>query len=511
LLCLRCFWASGCELMETRMDLPQYDELHVISDLHMGGERTDFQILRETKRLAGFIYWVAEQRPGGRVGLVLNGDVVDTLAEEISGYIAVNNAVATVERIIKDTSFAQVWEALTHFMTKPNRTLVIVIGNHDIELALPPVQRLILSRLAADNDDVRGRIEFSTVGAGYTCLVGGARVFCIHGNEVDPWNYVRYEDLSKVARRLNAGRSLEPSEWEPNAGTKMVKDVMNEVKRRYAWIDLLKPETQAAVGVLLVLDPSQVSKITRLPSIVGERVRGGSAYEGRLSADGFVATSPATARPARIDQLLGPNIMQGLQGRPGSGLAQITDDTLVNDMLKAAEMNYQTRRMGSRIEDETLGLPRLMWDRLTGWITGVGKAEALRRALLDWLGGDTTFTIDDRDDTFNQVTQSVGTGIDFIVTGHTHLERAINMGGGRFYFNCGTWIRLLRFTDAMLKDTASFQPVYNVLEDGRMSRIDAAESDGKPFVLNQTSAVCIKTDPAGVVGALGHVDSAGLT
>ena len=39
---------------------------------------------------------------------------------------------------------------------------------------------------------------------------------------------------------------LEPSEWGPNAGTKMVKDVMNEVKRRYAWIDLLKPETQAA-------------------------------------------------------------------------------------------------------------------------------------------------------------------------------------------------------------------------------------------------------------------------
>ena len=33
-----------------------------------------------------------------------------------------------------------------------------------------------------------------------------------------------------------------------NAGTRMVKEVMNEVKRRYAWIDLLKPETSAAVG-----------------------------------------------------------------------------------------------------------------------------------------------------------------------------------------------------------------------------------------------------------------------
>ena len=37
------------------MDLPRYDELHVISDLHMGGDRLDFQIVRETKRLAGLV------------------------------------------------------------------------------------------------------------------------------------------------------------------------------------------------------------------------------------------------------------------------------------------------------------------------------------------------------------------------------------------------------------------------------------------------------------------------
>ena len=35
----------------------------------------------------------------------------------------------------------------------------------------------------------------------------------------------------------------------------MVKDMMNGIKSRYAWVDLLKPETDAAVGVLLALDP----------------------------------------------------------------------------------------------------------------------------------------------------------------------------------------------------------------------------------------------------------------
>ena len=62
--------------MATEIDFPKYDELYVISDLHMGGGKPDFQILRETRRLAGFIRWVAEQQPGGQVALVLNGDVI---------------------------------------------------------------------------------------------------------------------------------------------------------------------------------------------------------------------------------------------------------------------------------------------------------------------------------------------------------------------------------------------------------------------------------------------------
>jgi hypothetical protein len=89
---------------------------------------------------------------------------------------------------------------------------------------------------------------------------------------------------------------------------------------------------------------------------------------------------------------------------------------------------------------------------------------------------------------------------------NTHLERAIDMGGNRFYFNCGTWIRLMRFTDAMLKDTASFKPIYDVLVDGRMSTIDAATFNAEPLVLNQTSAVCIKADGGRVVGELAHVE-----
>jgi len=480
--------------------LPQYDELHVVSDLHMGG-KPGFQILREGKRLAGYIRWVGEQRPNGRVALVLNGDIIDSLAEEIEGYVAVDDAVIMVERIFSDPSFATVWDALAAFVAKERRTLVIVLGNHDIELAFPSVQRAILARLAGDDTASRVRIEFSTMGAGFTCLIGNSRVFCTHGNEVDPWNYVRYEDLSKVARRLNAGRSLDPSEWQPNAGTKMVKDVMNEVKKRYAWIDLLKPEEKAAVGVLLVLDPGQAWKIKQLIPIIGEKQHGAAEFDQRLSAGGFASNTAEQVRSIAVDQLLGPNVAQGVKA---AGAASSEDA-----MLLQAERTLRTKGTEAAVPDQTLGTPQLIWDRLTGWITGVGRNEALRRALKDWLREDKTFHVNDRDPTFTAVTESVGSNVDFIVTGHTHLERAIDMGGGRYYFNTGTWIRLLKFTDAMLESTATFEEVYDVLMKGTMDSIDSAKFGGEPWLLDQTSAVSIKKNELGVVGQLWHVQGDG--
>ena len=111
--------------------------------------------------------------------------------------VAIEHAAATVARIIDDASFRAIWDSLATFVRTPRRKLVIVIGNHDIEIAFPPVQRLVVDRLAGDDAAARGRIEFSVAGAGYACRVGGARVYCVHGNEVDAWNYNRYEDLAR--------------------------------------------------------------------------------------------------------------------------------------------------------------------------------------------------------------------------------------------------------------------------------------------------------------------------
>ena len=479
---------------------PQHDEVHVISDLHMGGAEPDFQILKQTDRLANFIRWVSEQNPDGSVALVLNGDVIDTLAEESVGYVAVDKAVSVVQDIINRDPFSQIWDALANFVHKARRSLIIVIGNHDIEMAFPAVQHAVLERLAENNLEARARVEFSTVGAGYTCMVGEAKVYCIHGNEVDPWNFVRYEDLSRAARRINANLPLKPDEWEPNAGTKMVKDVMNKVKRRYKWIDLLKPEAQAAVGVLLVLDPGQVDKIGSLLPIIGKKIKGDRQVNQRLSADGYTATAEPPEQAPIVDQLLGSNVTASMKGGSSGS------DSSVDKLLLDTEETYESQGTPEAPPAEMLGTGQVIWDRLTGWIRGVGKDEALRKALQDWLEDDKTFDRNNEDDTYKDVSASVGNGIDFIVTGHTHLDRAIQMPGGGHYFNCGTWIRLLRFTDAMLKDKASFKPYFDVLEDGSMAAIDNTQSWDAPLLLDQTSAVCIKVKGNQTIGELAHIN-----
>ena len=249
--------------------------------------------------------------------------------------------------------------------------------------------------------------------------------------------------------------------------------------------------------MLVVLDPGQVGKISRGVPVLWEKLRGTLKLSGLLSADETSVMDAAEAQKITLNELLGPNLLGALAGvRPGLGRD-------ADAMLLEAEKNFDRPAGSAAAMDGTLGWGQLAWD----WLTGVEKPEALRRALKDWLRGDRTFDIKDRDETFDAITQKIGPGVDFIVTGHTHLERAIELDARRCYFNCGTWIRLLRFTGAMLDQPGTFQKIYDVLMKGSMDEIDRAEvSPGQPLVLNQTSAVSIRTDGGGVVGELIHVN-----
>jgi UDP-2,3-diacylglucosamine pyrophosphatase LpxH len=491
--------------------LPELDELYVVSDIHMGGA-PGFQILREGPRLGKLIAKLATTRPGERLGLVLNGDVIDSLAEDIEGYIAIDDADRMMARLYADPTFAPVWEGLAAFVRQPGRRLVIVLGNHDIEMALPLVEASIRSRLTGGDETASGRITFATHGSGFGCLVGRARVFCTHGNEVDAWNLIDHDALRSLAMSQAAGTSYDRSSWEPNAGTQLVKEVMNGIKQKYAWIDLLKPETEAALGVLLVLDPGQALKVQRIRGALSayvNKMKGGFKMSGWLSAD-QLAMAPVTSPEAvPVEQLLGPNLLSALRG---GGSAGSDADTMLRDAEHAIADPSRRRAIETAPRLETLGVGQWMWDR----VNGIEPAEALRRALRDWLKDDTTWDISQTDETCREVMKHVGPSVDFVVTGHTHLERALRIApeAERYYYNCGTWIRLLRLTDAVLASVDTFRDVYQTLVNGRMAAIDsatipAAAGGREPFVIDRSSLVRISARPDGTVGTLFHVLDAG--
>lgn len=494
---------------------PKYDELYVISDIHMGGTKNsdqDFQIFNRGIRLGKLIDHLAKHRKDDELCLVLNGDIIDSLAEDqVSGYVALDERVAlnVLDRIFNDPSFSPVWKALAKFIKLPRRHLVFVIGNHDIELSLPCVEASIRQHLAGKNTKSQSRLIFSTHGCGFACHVGHKRVFCTHGNEVDAWNSVDYSALGQLGNAMNAGRIVDADKWIPNAGTRLVVDIMNKIKRQYPFVDLLKPETEPVLSVLLMLDNKALENVDLLDAfpVLRDRFKGGLNQDNLLSADinDLSTDSHESIANIAVEQLLGSHLKTTLNNATSTQDHQTEDDLLaeteeaINRGVSASDVAEEEGTEGQ------LG----WWAVFAGKVGIIDKVEALRSSLQDWLEGDDTFDIKTQDDTYTKITERVNSDVDFIITGHTHLARAIEFTTGRFYFNSGTWIRLLRLTEEVLDDSNSDvfkDTVWKAFNSGRMSDIDTAiipgKSGGEPLVYDRTHAVCISDDDGLVTGQL---------
>jgi UDP-2,3-diacylglucosamine pyrophosphatase LpxH len=494
--------------------LPTFGELYVVSDIHLGGRRTDqdnFQIFNHGRRLGNLVKQFANQREDEDVCLVLNGDIIDSLAEDdVHGYVALDadSAIRMMAHIFSDAAFQPVWDGLERFVGTPKRNLVFVIGNHDIELSLPIVENAIRQRLAAGND-AQSRIHFATHGGGFACQVAGARIFCTHGNELDDWNWVDFRKLGELANAINAGRAGDPAKWKPNAGTRLVVDVMNNIKRRYPFVDVLKPEVAAVASVLLALDKDifkQVDLVDAFP-VLKSKIKGGLVTNNLLSADAadFSTVSARDLAEETARQLLGPNFHKAVQHHRREGFTPSEDD-----LLLAAERTIRNGQsaldaVADQIEQETLGA----WDLFAGWVGLVSKEEGLRRALRDWMENDRTFDVDNQDNLYQQMQKRIGSQVDFVVTGHTHKPRALRLKRGNgYYYNSGTWIRTLRLTEEVLDNQKAFEEiVWPVLTAGTMEALDQAMIPGPggkkvPLLFDRTNVVQISAQGNSAVGQL---------
>jgi UDP-2,3-diacylglucosamine pyrophosphatase LpxH len=476
------------------MALPIFDHLYAVSDLHFGGD-DGFQIFNQGKCLAKTIMGIAADSKKS-TGLVLNGDIVDFLAEHPAKHLDPLGAIDKLERITNDPAFNTAWQALQTFITHNHCQLILVLGNHDVELALPEVQQWLIENLAQD-DAAKGRIRFCFDGTGFACQVGDKRVLCMHGNEVDDWNVVDYLALVQLGRALN--RSQELPEWDANAGTRLVIGVMNQVKKRYPMVDLLKPEVKGVIPTILALNPDidGLMVTARLATVMGQlgkdtvrRSAGFLAAEDELAEQATQASAPF----AELEQ-----IMAEMDILPDHG-ADYSSQLLQTAYQQAHDSNHDSG-LTDLPSEEMLGLSD-WWKK---WFKKDSPAELLRKTLACLIADSPAFNLDHKDDTFKDLSESVGDGVDYLIAGHTHLRRALPRRNG-YYYNSGTWIRLIRLTKNVLEDGEAFEKVFAAFKAGTMQALDDHEIPGpkgkQKLVLLEPSVVEIHNNNGQVYGQL---------
>ena len=345
--------------------------------------------------------------------------------------------------------------------------------------------------LLGNDEAARGRITLAFDGAGYRCQVGAATVLCVHGNEVDEWNVTDHDQIRQIGRDLNQGRSADA--WKPNAGTRMVIEVMNEIKKRHPFVDLLKPEFGAAVPALLHLEPSLGWKIADIAK-VAVRMK----WDDLKMSMGFLSADPALAGGRR--QTREPSseevLLRFLGGRGGTGTAG--EGRTAIELLARAEAQFEEGLkpldlVQAGAGEEKLGWTKALWRKLTGKT----DAEVLRAAI-DGVQKDRSFDMTAEDDTFRRLDERMGAGIDYVISGHTHLRRALRRTRGPgFYYNTGTWVRLIQLSEDELKDETAFASLFETLKAPSLGQLDKSK-----YILRKPTAACLTATPAGVSAAL---------
>jgi UDP-2,3-diacylglucosamine pyrophosphatase LpxH len=457
------------------------------------GGRPGFQIFGSTVELAWLIGDIRQRLPAHRIALVINGDFVDFLAQAPALPFDPEGAAGKLTTIANEPAFAPVFEALREFTATENRQLIVNLGNHDLEFALPWVREALIAVLSGGNTTARGRVTLALDGAGVLMRVGGARVLCVHGNEVDAWNVADYERIRRIGRDLMRGRSVEP--WVPNGGSQLVSEVMNPLKQDYPFIDLLKPEVPAVFPTLIALRPSVVTQLGNFGDAVARR-----GWDAARMVTGFLEeaqpqTGVAAAAPARATV-----------GRDRLGaVREARKEMMARDLLDSTEVSWQDKvtpldLVGRDQRTLFVGWMRAAWDL----VTGKGTIEALREAM-DGLDRDRSFDPGAADDTYRELDKLVGGDIDFLIAGHTHLERALKRRRGRgIYFNSGTWARLIQISPQLRQDPAAFSEAFKRMESGTMEALDGGAAE-QSLTLRRCSVVSIWHKDGATIGELRRV------
>lgn len=443
---------------------PQKRTIFVISDLHMGGSPPGHpaaadlgtSICSSYEQLTSFIEWVSSRGSDAPIEMVLAGDVVDFLAEDTlddgRSYSEVwtaseSRAIEKLDRIVqrsRENSEKGPFDALRDLVTNGNR-LVILIGNHDVELSLPGVRRRLRELVAPE-----GGADFEYIFDGEAYTIG--ELLIEHGNRYDRFNQIDHnllrQERSLVSRgipteALTAGSDI----FQAPPGTFLVIHLINKLKAKYRFVDLLKPETEAVIPLLLFLEPSCkpiLESILKLyPALQSLPSRGmQSAVVTKRAGDLRSEAEPKTSSTLTVDDLL--------RNMLGPDSAEFIDQSQENG---EDEGNMNARRTFKSAVGPVLDGFADFHSNLTTFISAIPKTRfhLLRRILLRALN-ENCFNSSVEAPEYRDAAEELSRHGRFstVVFGHTHLPKKVPLHGGRAtYYNCGTWADIIRLPPSL--------------------------------------------------------------
>ncbi|WP_437664804.1 metallophosphoesterase [Sorangium sp. So ce1182] len=222
----------------------------ILSDLHLGNGG-DYDVFAGGEALPALLDVIA--REPARV--LVNGDGIDFLMNEDPLELDPARAAAQARAIVAAPESAAVLRALGRVLARGGE-VIIRLGNHDVELAVPEVQEIL--RAAMEQPPaVAARLAFQLGDAPAILDVGGARILVTHGEHSDNWNKVDYGRLTRLDRFRYA------------AGSVLVKQLMNPIARRHGlrFVSLLKPDFQGAALAALAVAPGIVKQLFSAASL----------------------------------------------------------------------------------------------------------------------------------------------------------------------------------------------------------------------------------------------------
>jgi UDP-2,3-diacylglucosamine pyrophosphatase LpxH len=386
----------------------------VISDLHLGGA-PDFQMCSPAGRtlLAEFLTWTARRAAVGEdIHLVVNGDLVDFLAERPFMALTVNNTEATrkLGEIVKNS--APVWDGF-RAVAQSGAEITILLGNHDLELTLPGPNALLRTTLGP------GRLSLLLDGEALDL----GDVLIEHGNRCDSWNLVDHKALRAI--RSDISRRVDPLPAFPAPpGSKLVVEVMNVVKKQFRFVDLLKPETDAVLPILAALASVSAAQIKIVAAYYLEASREKFDAEQRpVNRDKISSGPPAASQPMPPGAQLA---LEFLAQNPQPDRSKVSAGGSL-DFFKLWRSQSKERR------DEMLGQ---LYDALRYRMAAHDAAFRIDKELPEYL---------------TAANASENRGFKTVIYGHTHLAKRAPLAKGGTYLNTGTWADLMRLPLAVVQ------------------------------------------------------------